>query len=64
MPSHKQLRWLYQEDKLVEGHTQDCEDYRFVHHACSGEDAECICGAEEHWSMVNESLIPTERISN
>jgi predicted HAD superfamily Cof-like phosphohydrolase len=26
-------------------HTQDCEDYRFVHHASTGGDAECICDA-------------------
>jgi hypothetical protein len=27
-------------------HTQDCQDFAFIHHASTGGDADCICGAQ------------------
>ena len=28
-------------------HTQECEDHRFMLHAATGDDAPCICGAQQ-----------------
>jgi hypothetical protein len=27
-------------------HSQDCQDYVFIHHAATGGDADCICGLD------------------